>query len=624
MSVTIISSVPIRGSHSSSLTSGSLTINNPSASSPTVSISQVSGLQAALDAKLTDTAGALGATTITASGNDINLLAGISTYGLVANDLKKLADINTATAAELDFMAGVTSSVQTQLDSKLAHDGSIAMTGALDLNGNAIKLSPDGLTTIDSTTDGIISIKIGNVAMYRIDSTGLNLAIDSTNRKISGVLDPVNAQDAATKNYIDTTFLPLAGGNMTGALDMGAKTLSNVSAPTAGTHIGDRAYNDARYAQLANNLSDIPNKTTARSNLGLATVASTGNYTDLLGQPTLVQNLNDLLDVNVANAGTATNGYVVGWNNTNSKFELLASSVNSVFGRTGAVVAANGDYTAAQITNVAAGKIVATTVQAAIDELDTEKLAIDGSMAMTGSFNAGNNPIINVTGPFTVDNNSLKSTGIISLLGGNSYSVSNSATPSAAAPTYSFASNANTGMWWDGSKISLSVLGNNKLMVSATDIDVNNLPVKNVATPTLAGDAVNKGYIDGLIVQRVLGSTTGINMAATGSTTIYTVPTGKSQIITQVIIVATSYVAGATPVDPIISMGSGASTSNVMASKTVSWGAGGAADQAVYLTPVNGSATPNSANAVSFTVNTAAGGTFTALVADVYVIGFEM
>lgn len=52
-----------------------------------------------------------------------------------------------------------------------------------------------------------------------------------------------------------------------------------------------------------------------------------------------------------------------------------AGAVSSVFARTGAVVAASGDYTAAQITNTPAGDIAATDVQAAINELDTEKSA---------------------------------------------------------------------------------------------------------------------------------------------------------------------------------------------------------------------------------------------------------
>lgn len=54
--------------------------------------------------------------------------------------------------------------------------------------------------------------------------------------------------------------------------------------------------------------------------------------------------------------------------------------VSSVFGRSGAIVAVAGDYTASQITNVAAGSISATDVQAAINELDTEKQAQDATL----------------------------------------------------------------------------------------------------------------------------------------------------------------------------------------------------------------------------------------------------
>lgn len=43
--------------------------------------------------------------------------------------------------------------------------------------------------------------------------------------------------------------------------------------------------------------------------------------------------------------------------------------VNSVFGRTGTVVAASGDYTAAQVANTPAGNISSTTVQDALNEL---------------------------------------------------------------------------------------------------------------------------------------------------------------------------------------------------------------------------------------------------------------
>lgn len=59
-------------------------------------------------------------------------------------------------------------------------------------------------------------------------------------------------------------------------------------------------------------------------------------------------------------------------------------AVSSVFTRTGAVTAQSGDYTAAQVTNTPAGTIAATTAQAAINELDTEKAAL-ASPTFTGT-----------------------------------------------------------------------------------------------------------------------------------------------------------------------------------------------------------------------------------------------
>ncbi len=56
-------------------------------------------------------------------------------------------------------------------------------------------------------------------------------------------------------------------------------------------------------------------------------------------------------------------------------------SVISVFGRTGIIVAENNDYTGNQVTNIPAGAITATNTQAAINELDTNK--VDNSRVLT-------------------------------------------------------------------------------------------------------------------------------------------------------------------------------------------------------------------------------------------------
>jgi hypothetical protein len=97
-------------------------------------------------------------------------------------------------------------------------------------------------------------------------------------------------------------------------------------------------------------------------------------------------------------------------------------------------------------------------------------------------------------------------------------------------------------------------------------------------------------------------------------------------IITHIIVRATAYTPGGAPANPVASVGlSPGSSDEFVDMETLDWGGiAGAADQAVYLEPQDGSPTPNSAEIVRFRVDTAAAGTFSALTATVYVLGIEL
>lgn len=105
--------------------------------------------------------------------------------------------------------------------------------------------------------------------------------VDMGNNKITSLATPTADYDAATKKYVDDSagggatdhgaltgltdddhtqyhndtrgdarYLKLAGGTMTGALDMDNKFLISPADPTTANHVGDRGYNDARYDQI--------------------------------------------------------------------------------------------------------------------------------------------------------------------------------------------------------------------------------------------------------------------------------------------------------------------------------------------------------------------------------------
>lgn len=121
--------------------------------------------------------------------------------------------------------------------------------------------------------------------------------------------------------------------------------------PTASTFLrGDQQWDTVKWADVSNKPSEFPPSPHSHS---AADLTSGVVATARLG------------------AGTASSSTFLRGDQT-----WAPVPVTSVFGRTGSVVAAAGDYTASQITNEPSGSVSATTVQGAINELDVEKAPV--------------------------------------------------------------------------------------------------------------------------------------------------------------------------------------------------------------------------------------------------------
>ena len=155
-----------------------------------------------------------------------------------------------------------------------------------DLTGNVTGNITGNI--IGNITGDITGDVTGNVTASSGTTTLNNLTVNGTanftSTALTNVVDPSNAQDAATKNYVDTqlaglvdsapgtlntlneiaaaigddanfsttitnsiaTKLPLAGGTMSGAIAMGSSKITGLGTPAAGTDAATKAYADTK------------------------------------------------------------------------------------------------------------------------------------------------------------------------------------------------------------------------------------------------------------------------------------------------------------------------------------------------------------------------------------------
>ena len=174
---------------------------------------------------------------------DINISAHHSLHvgGLAASSLILDGTTVTATATELNYVDGVSSNIQTQIDNISSSFTLAADSGTNDTFTTGQTLTITGGTGIDTT----------------VSNNNISIAIDST---------------VATQSYVTTQI-----SNLVDSAPSTLDTLNELAAAlgddanfatTTATSLGEKLVK-------ASNLSDLTNAATARTNLGLGTAATT-------------------------------------------------------------------------------------------------------------------------------------------------------------------------------------------------------------------------------------------------------------------------------------------------------------------------------------------------------------
>lgn len=162
----------------------------------------------------------------------------------------------TASAAELNFVDGVTSNIQTQLDAKQA-----------TITGGATSIASADLTASRALT----SDASGKVAVSAVTSTELGY--------LSGVTSSIQDQiDAASGGGVPTTRLISAGTGLTGGGDLSAnRTISVASGGISTTQLADNAVSTAKLAS-----NERMNTTNVLASTAGASTGAVGTYAFLL------------------------------------------------------------------------------------------------------------------------------------------------------------------------------------------------------------------------------------------------------------------------------------------------------------------------------------------------------
>ena len=306
-------------------------------------------------------------TNITASGTISGAVSGDITGNVTSSGTSTFNNVTISGTLNMD--GGTTATIQ-NLSAPVNPNDAARKTDVDTAVANLVDTAPAALDTLNELAaaindDANFSTTITNSIATKLPLAGGTMSgpIDMGTSKVTNAGDPTNAQDLATKNYSDTQDalkLNLSGGTMSGTIAMGNNTISGLPNPTQNDQASTKAYTDA----ILGSSTAAATSATAAANSAAAALASENAAA---GHATTAQSAiassQQFLDTYFVSASAPTGANVgVGdlWFDTTNNlmkvygsggFQNAGSSVNGTSERSDYVVGtSSGSYTGSTTT----------------------------------------------------------------------------------------------------------------------------------------------------------------------------------------------------------------------------------------------------------------------------------
>lgn len=223
--------------------------------------------------------------------------------------------------------------------------GAIVRIRRVTFKDSALVDFVNGATLIESDLDTAVRQTLYiNQETTELNDTALQIGAGSQdfyaqNKKITHVATPTDGEDAANKNYVDSTTVSISGDTMTGALAMSNNKITGLGTPTGSADAATKGYVDTNDTLKLNKAGD-----TMSGNLAMA-----GNRVTGLADPASAQDAATQASVNAAIASAVQFGSTTppdvysftGTGNT-SEFILGPATASSIIENSAYLVSVDG------------------------------------------------------------------------------------------------------------------------------------------------------------------------------------------------------------------------------------------------------------------------------------------